>query len=263
MQAPKQLPISKKCFRFMFNFLIASFIIFFSLLLILFRLTAFPIFFFVTKLTLRSLLFLEESFLKKIVKSFIGKYTYVPPSYSAIKINGIPSYKYARQGKEVGLPERISTIYDIHIAKSREYTFELEVDCSKGTYIRSLVSDIGDKLGVGASVASLRRLSSGSFNVEDSNKFFSLIDNQSPIFFNPDDLFSTVEINKSLLDHLKQHSNHKKVNNEFLSNLSKKLGVKSNKDQHKLLTIDEYPVGLINNNFNETGDYIYSDIKLF
>jgi len=201
--------------------------------------------------------------LKKIVKSFIGKYTYVPPSYSAIKINGIPSYKYARQGKEVGLTERISTIYDIHIAKSGEYTFELEVDCSKGTYIRSLVSDIGDKLGVGASVASLRRLSSGSFNVEDSNKFFSLINSQSPIFFNLDDLFSTVEINKSLLDHLKQHSNHKKVNNEFLSNLSKKLGVKSNKDQHKLLTIDEYPVGLINNNFNETGDYIYSDIKLF
>ena len=45
--------------------------------------------------------------------------------------------------------------------------------------------------------------------------------------------------------------------------IRKELGVKSNKDQHKLLTIDEYPVGLINNNFNETGDYIYSDIKLF
>ncbi|MEE2975251.1 MAG: tRNA pseudouridine(55) synthase TruB [Thermodesulfobacteriota bacterium] len=206
---------------------------------------------------------LKTKQLQNTVASFLGEYLYVPPSYSAIKVKGTPSYKYARSGREIKLPERASTIYDITILNIKKYSFELKVDCSKGTYIRALIRDIGYRLDLGATVANLRRLSTGIFELDDSNNYFSLMKDNCANFFNIDKIFSTVEINSQLLERLKQHNNHKKIDKDFLINLSNKLSIKSKKDLNKVLTINQYPVGLINNEFDKEGRYVSSKMKLF
>lgn len=95
--------------------------------------------------------------LEATLKSFIGEIEQVPPIYSAIKVDGKPLYKYARQGVEVEVPRRNVTIFDIKLLDTTDDSFTIEVTCSKGTYIRTLVSDIGRALGCGAYVSYLNR----------------------------------------------------------------------------------------------------------
>ena len=92
------------------------------------------------------------------INNFIGKITQIPPIYSAIKVNGRPLYKYARAGKKVDVPSREVNIYYIKLIDKTIDTFTIEVYCSKGTYIRTLVADIGSELGCGAHVTMLRRI---------------------------------------------------------------------------------------------------------
>jgi tRNA pseudouridine55 synthase len=89
---------------------------------------------------------------------FTGIIDQIPPMFSAIKINGKPLYKLARRGIEVERKPRQVTIHSIVMTEFNDTTFELEVHCTKGTYIRTLVDDIGLTLGCGAHVAELRRL---------------------------------------------------------------------------------------------------------
>jgi tRNA pseudouridine55 synthase len=96
--------------------------------------------------------------LATIVKKFLGKQQQVPPMYSALKYNGQPLYKLARQGIEVERKSRQITIYDIQILAFTIDTFTLDVTCSKGTYIRTLVEDISHALGCGGHVMMLRRI---------------------------------------------------------------------------------------------------------
>lgn len=88
---------------------------------------------------------------------FTGSITQVPPIYSAVKVAGKPLYAYARQGKEVAIPSRQVTIYELKLIDTTEDSFTVEVFCSKGTYIRTLIADIGEYLGCGAYVTALRR----------------------------------------------------------------------------------------------------------
>ena len=74
---------------------------------------------------------------------------------------------------------------------------------------------------------------------------------------------SNIIVRYQLLERLKQHNNHKKIDKDFLINLSNKLSIKSKKDLNKVLTINQYPVGLINNKFDKEGRYVSSKIKLF
>ena len=98
------------------------------------------------------------------VSSFVGEIWQTPPMYSAIKIQGKKLYELAREGKEVVRPKRQVTIHSIEI---RQYLppnqLEIDVVCSKGTYIRTLAADIGEKLGCGAHMAELLRTQSGQF----------------------------------------------------------------------------------------------------
>jgi tRNA pseudouridine55 synthase len=97
------------------------------------------------------------------VKSFVGDIDQIPPMYSAIKKDGVPMYKLAREGKQVERASRRVHIDSIIIDNIQADKFSMTVNCSKGTYIRTLVEDIGGKLGCLAHVDELRRLSVGSF----------------------------------------------------------------------------------------------------
>ncbi|WP_144393051.1 tRNA pseudouridine(55) synthase TruB [Pleionea sediminis] len=99
----------------------------------------------------------SESQLLDVVKSFLGESMQVPSMFSALKHNGQPLYKLARQGIEVERKARAIHIYRIELESYNGNEFSLFVECSKGTYIRNLVEDIGEILGCGAHVIALRR----------------------------------------------------------------------------------------------------------
>ena len=96
-----------------------------------------------------------------------GELTYYPPKFSAKKVNGRRAYDLAREGKEVKLKEINSTIYDIHLINYAHPFVHFEAVVSEGTYIRSLGAILADKLGVDATLSSLRRDYEGAFSFED------------------------------------------------------------------------------------------------
>ena len=108
--------------------------------------------------------------IEEAVMSFVGDYDQIPPMYSALKINGKKLYELAREGKVVERKARRITIHDIQIAAidMEQKTVTMTVSCSKGTYIRTLCHDIGEKLGCGGVMATLKRTKVSSFMIEDS-----------------------------------------------------------------------------------------------
>lgn len=107
---------------------------------------------------------------REAVMSFIGAYDQIPPMYSAIKVNGKKLYELARQGKEIERQPRRVEISGIEILDIELPEITFLVGCSKGTYIRTLCADIGEKLGCGAVMQSLERTRVGSFLIEDALK---------------------------------------------------------------------------------------------
>ena len=103
-----------------------------------------------------------------VVLSFIGEIDQIPPMYSALKKNGVRLYDLARQGIEVEREARRITIHDITDIKIELPYISMTVCCSKGTYIRSLCYDIGEKLNVGATMTMLNRSATSVFKQEDS-----------------------------------------------------------------------------------------------
>ena len=101
--------------------------------------------------------------LLNLIKQFVGDIEQLPPMYSALKHNGKPLYEYARAGIEIEREKRTITIFSIELLDIRDGEFDIEVHCSKGTYIRTLVEDIGEALGCGAHVSMLRRIEAGPF----------------------------------------------------------------------------------------------------
>lgn len=101
--------------------------------------------------------------LDKVLHSFRGEILQTPSMYSALKHNGTPLYKLARQGIVVPREPRRINIFQLDLLKWHQDSLELNVTCSKGTYIRNLIDDIGQALGCGAYVTALRRLSIGKF----------------------------------------------------------------------------------------------------
>ncbi len=102
------------------------------------------------------------------VDSFKGELLQKPPIYSALKVRGKKLYEYAREGAEVEIEPRRVVIHDIEIVSIQIPYVKIRVGCSKGTYIRSLFNDIGEKLGCGAHMTSLIRTKSGYFSVDDA-----------------------------------------------------------------------------------------------
>ena len=97
------------------------------------------------------------------LESFVGEIEQIPSMYSALKHQGQPLYKLARQGIEIERAPRTVTIYSAELLQFAEAYIELRVHCSKGTYIRSLAEDLGSALGCGGHVSALRRLSAGPY----------------------------------------------------------------------------------------------------
>lgn len=108
------------------------------------------------------------------IYSFKGNIKQVPPMYSALKVNGKKLYELAREGIEIEREARSITIHDIKVLEINLPYVKMEVNCSKGTYIRSLCYDIGEKLGCGAMMSALERTATGRFTKENSINIESL-----------------------------------------------------------------------------------------
>ncbi len=111
---------------------------------------------------------ISEDALRDIILSFVKRYPQLPPPYSAKKIEGKRAYQLAKKGLEVPLKPKEVTIYSIEIVDISLPFFTIKVHCSSGTYIRSLIKEIGDEAGCGAYTTSLRRTKVGEFDVKDA-----------------------------------------------------------------------------------------------
>ncbi len=113
---------------------------------------------------------LSEKEMKDCILGFIGEYDQIPPMYSAIKVNGKKLYELARQGIEIERKARKVNIYSIEILSFNLPVVKIKVKCSRGTYIRTLCNDIGDKLSTYGCMGELVRTKSGKFAIEESVK---------------------------------------------------------------------------------------------
>lgn len=116
----------------------------------------------------------NASDIEKILPRFVGEIEQVPPMYSALKVSGQPLYRLARRGLEVERRPRKVTVKSIEMLDFSSPFFKIKIVCSKGTYIRTICSDIGEALGVGAHVTDLKRTRIGSFRIEESAKIDAL-----------------------------------------------------------------------------------------
>lgn len=105
----------------------------------------------------------------EVMSGFIGKQMQTPPMYSAVKINGRPLYDLAREGKVVERAQKEIEVYDIKLLEFDEHaqTARIEVSCGKGTFIRTLINDMGEKLGCGASMSALERTMAAGFELSE------------------------------------------------------------------------------------------------
>ncbi|REC93463.1 tRNA pseudouridine(55) synthase TruB [Kushneria indalinina] len=110
---------------------------------------------------------LDDGDVEAVLSGFIGEIDQVPPMYSALKHQGRPLYEHARAGREIARAPRRVSIYDIALTSRHAHGFALDVSVSKGTYIRTLAEDIGERLGCGAHLEGLRRLRTGPFDDTD------------------------------------------------------------------------------------------------
>ena len=113
---------------------------------------------------------LEKENVEKVLKQLIGKQEQIPPIYSAIKLNGKKLYEYARKGEEIKVEPRIIEIYNLELLNIdiQNNTIEFRVECSKGTYIRTLCENIADKLQNVGYMKELKRTRVGEFKIEDA-----------------------------------------------------------------------------------------------
>lgn len=132
-----------------------------------------------TVLTEENVSFTEEQ-LQETLAAFRGEILQIPPMYSALKVNGQKLCDLARKGKTVERQPRPITIHELTLVERGENTLRLRVRCSKGTYIRTLCKDIGEKLGCGGCMESLRRVAAGEYTVDEAVPLQTLLDTEEP-----------------------------------------------------------------------------------
>ena len=130
-----------------------------------------------TVLTEENVSFTEEQ-LQETLAAFRGEILQVPPMYSALKVNGQKLCDLARKGKTVERQPRPITIHELTLVERGENTLRLRVRCSKGTYIRTLCKDIGEKLGCGGCMESLRRVAAGEYTIDEAVPLQTLLDTE-------------------------------------------------------------------------------------
>ena len=114
--------------------------------------------------------------IEEVSKRFVGEQLQRPPKFSAVKVNGKRAYEYARDNEEVKIKEKNINIYEFKIMEYNLPNISFKISCTKGTYIRSIARDFGEKLGCGAVLSKLRRTEIGNYNVEDAFKVNDLAD---------------------------------------------------------------------------------------
>lgn len=124
--------------------------------------------------------------LNELADSFVGDQMQTPPMVSAVKVEGVPLYKLARKGLEVERKPRLIHVYNFIFSRCELPMADFRLACTKGTYVRSIVHDLGQKVGCGAHLATLRRLVSGRFDVADASSLSSLLE------LSPDELQARV-----------------------------------------------------------------------
>ncbi|MBE6151396.1 MAG: tRNA pseudouridine(55) synthase TruB [Firmicutes bacterium] len=112
---------------------------------------------------------LEKEKIEEVLNSFLGKSLQEVPLYSSIRVEGKRLYEYARNNEEVTLPKREIEIFSIELLELKEKSFLFKVKVSKGTYIRSLIRDIGTKLSIPCTMKNLTRTKQGIYSIEESN----------------------------------------------------------------------------------------------
>ena len=122
---------------------------------------------------------ITEQQIKAAMASFLGDQYQKAPMFSAKKLNGTPLYKFARKGQEIERAPNFITLFKFDMLSYQASEIAFYVRCSKGTYIRSLAHDLGEKLGCGAHLAALRRTKSGRFSVEHAVALETLIESPS------------------------------------------------------------------------------------
>ncbi len=125
--------------------------------------------------------YFTADFLDKIALKYIGEIDQIPPIYSALKVNGKRAYDYAREGEVLEMKSRKITIYNLKLEKVEPDILYFEVNCSKGTYIRSLVSDIGNDLECGATMIELCRTKIGDYSLESAWELNDLLTEIIPL----------------------------------------------------------------------------------
>ncbi|NRA09035.1 MAG: tRNA pseudouridine(55) synthase TruB [Myxococcales bacterium] len=110
----------------------------------------------------------DEDRIREVLANFEGEIQQVPPMYSAVKVGGVPLHKLARKGLEVEREPKCVTVQRFEMRKYAPPLLEIEVECTGGTYVRVLASDVGAQLGCGAHLADLRRTRSGPFRIEQA-----------------------------------------------------------------------------------------------
>jgi len=179
--------------------------------------------------------------IEKTVKTFIGQISQIPPAYSAIKVNGVKLYEKARKGIEINnIPIRTVKIYDINIISYEFPRLMMDIRCSSGTYIRSLVRDIGEKLESPSYMSLLIRTKSGEFKIEEA----LAIEELSEDILN-EKLTSLKDIKLNMKDiTLKSSASVSYINGSYVS----QKGIKSN--------LDEYQAEVNVRVFDELGSFI-------
>ncbi len=113
----------------------------------------------------------SEDKVKKAILSFTGQKNQLPPMYSSVKVGGKKLYELAREGKTVERKPRQITIYETeYLGRQKDGDFKFRISCSKGTYIRTVIADIGKELGCGACMTSLRRTRANGFTISDATE---------------------------------------------------------------------------------------------
>jgi tRNA pseudouridine55 synthase len=110
---------------------------------------------------------LTEAQVREVMKSFLGDQYQTPPMHSAIKIGGVPLYKMARKGEEVEREPRFIRVVSFELMSFAPPKLTFTLHCTKGTYVRTIANDLGQKLGCGAHLSALRRTGSGKFNLSN------------------------------------------------------------------------------------------------
>ena len=139
----------------------------------------------------------DEASVRECILSFAGEQDQVPPMYSALKVNGRKLYELAREGRTVERKSRRITVHEIRILEVQLPRVRMSVSCSKGTYIRTLCHDIGEKLGCHGCMESLLRTSSGRFGIEGAKKLSEIEEfvkegRLSEILIPVDEMFSSL-----------------------------------------------------------------------